>query len=221
MEGPVIAPNQAILQGRILGFDSAELCDDVENVIGDILCDALDELESVLSAEPTVSIDRESVREGVDKAMYQFQKHAVNNCRVFKRYSLQQVFNVTTQVAERICDPMAGAAPTAAASASAIASADEEKALDAELARYREQAHLVRLTSSSCARRAVLLRAEISVLSARVLVRPCAQSVLEMDALRREEGALSRQVTQCTERLEWLSSLPSAGALIPQMHHFD
>ena len=64
MQSPaVIDREQAQLQARVLGVDSAQVCDDVENAIGDILCDAFDELEGVLGAEPTVPLDGEQIRE--------------------------------------------------------------------------------------------------------------------------------------------------------------
>ena len=63
MHSPVIDREQAALQARLLGVDSAGLCDDVENSIGDILCDGLDELEAVLGDEPTVALDGDQIRQ--------------------------------------------------------------------------------------------------------------------------------------------------------------
>ena len=60
---PPVGRDQAALQEQFLGIDTAGLCDDVENIIGDILCDGLDELESVLSAEDTVALDDGEVRQ--------------------------------------------------------------------------------------------------------------------------------------------------------------
>ena len=39
------------------------LCDDVENVVGDVLCDGFDELEAILAAEETVALAPEKIRE--------------------------------------------------------------------------------------------------------------------------------------------------------------
>jgi hypothetical protein len=171
----VIDREQAALQARLLGVESAGLCDDVENSIGDILCDGLDELEAVLGNEPTVALDGDQIRQvgavswppsspslrtpraacppcmplmdapppatqSVDKVMYQFQKHSVDNCRVFKRYSLQHIFNIQPQVAERMSRPPAAqSAPVETSGAS-----EAESALDAELEQLRQQAHAVR-----------------------------------------------------------------------------
>ena len=71
--------------------------------------------------------------------MYKFQKHAVDNCRVFKSYSLQQIFGISPQVAERSRAP-AGLQP----SAPGVHTSEEEQAIDAELAQLRERAHAVR-----------------------------------------------------------------------------
>ena len=71
--------------------------------------------------------------------MYTFQKHAVDNCRVFKSYSLQQIFGISPQVAERSRAP-AGLQP----SAPGVHTSEEEQAIDAELAQLRERAHAVR-----------------------------------------------------------------------------
>ena len=139
------------------------LCDDVENAVGDVLCDGFDELEAILAAEETVALAPEKIREvrvprqpaprapalavaltrarpqGVDRVMYKFQKHAVDNCRVFKSYSLQQIFGISPQVAERSRAP-AGLQP----SAPGVHTSEEEQAIDAELAQLRERAHAVR-----------------------------------------------------------------------------
>ena len=60
---PPVDLDQAALQEKFLGIDTAGLCDDVENIIGDIMCDGLDELESVLSAEETVVLDESCIRQ--------------------------------------------------------------------------------------------------------------------------------------------------------------
>ena len=39
------------------------LCDDVENAVGDVLCDGFDELEAILAAEETVALAPEKIRE--------------------------------------------------------------------------------------------------------------------------------------------------------------
>ena len=45
--------------------DAGGICDDFENAVGDILCDALDELESVLMREDSVLLDTDEIRKGV------------------------------------------------------------------------------------------------------------------------------------------------------------
>eukprot|EP01052_Picozoa_sp_SAG31_P060410 SAG31_NODE_19589_length_597_cov_1.915663_1_plen_82_part_01 len=42
--------------------DAGGICDDIENAVGDILCDALDELERVLLNEDSVLLDAEEIR---------------------------------------------------------------------------------------------------------------------------------------------------------------
>ena len=165
---PPVDLDQAALQEKFLGIDTAGLCDDVENIIGDIMCDGLDELESVLSAEETVVLDESCIRQvrtkqvltaggrragytnrfwrffkwrwqGVDQVMYKFQKNTIANCRVFKRYSMQQVFTVSPELAERMHRSNIAEDPPAAPRAT-----EEEQALDTDLVRCRQQAHSVR-----------------------------------------------------------------------------
>jgi hypothetical protein len=100
-------------------------------------------------APPAPSVDRSrsfsrhaallARAQGVDRVMYKFQKHAVDNCRVFKSYSLQHIFGISPEVAERVRQPEARL-PTAGRGAH---TADEEAAIDAELAQLRERAHAV------------------------------------------------------------------------------
>eukprot|EP01050_Picozoa_sp_SAG11_P014352 SAG11_NODE_1759_length_4305_cov_3.542558_1_plen_90_part_00 len=47
---------------KLIDLNTEAVCDDVENAVGDILCDALDELESVLLAEDSVLLDAEEIR---------------------------------------------------------------------------------------------------------------------------------------------------------------
>lgn len=54
---------QLSLQQRCLRIDTAALCDDVENALGDVLCDGLDEIEEVLLAEDTVMQSPEQIRD--------------------------------------------------------------------------------------------------------------------------------------------------------------
>lgn len=56
---------QLSLQQRALRIDTEAFCDDVENAIGDIVCDGLDELEGFLVEEPMVMDvqDPEQIRE--------------------------------------------------------------------------------------------------------------------------------------------------------------
>jgi|EP01043_Picozoa_sp_COSAG02_P058933 hypothetical protein len=62
MEGSVDR-EQLSLQQRSLRVDTAALCDDVENALGDVLCDGLDEIEEVLLAEDTVMQPPEQIRD--------------------------------------------------------------------------------------------------------------------------------------------------------------
>ena len=191
MESPSasVDRDQMSLQQRTLRVDTAALCDDVENVVGDVLCDGFDELEGILGAEETVPIAPEQIREvrsadtrhhprlpggplatraaprlpprtclwltptarslrtqGVDAVMYKFQKHAVDNCRVFKTYSLQHIFAISPEVAQRVRQPE-DRVPAATPGAHAAA---EEAAIDAELAQLRERANSVGPASSEC-----------------------------------------------------------------------
>ena len=56
MESPSssVDRDQMSLQQRTLRVDTGALCDDVENVVGDVLCDGFDELEGILGAEETM-----------------------------------------------------------------------------------------------------------------------------------------------------------------------
>jgi hypothetical protein len=65
MESPsaAIDRDQMSLQQRCLRVDTAALCDDVENVVGDVLCDGFDELEGILGAEETVTLGPGQIRE--------------------------------------------------------------------------------------------------------------------------------------------------------------
>ena len=65
MESPSssVDRDQMSLQQRTLRVDTGALCDDVENVVGDVLCDGFDELEGILGAEETVPIAPEQIRE--------------------------------------------------------------------------------------------------------------------------------------------------------------
>ena len=250
MESPAVVPrDQLALQQRCLQLDTSvgsqrlsqklvsadmlsampparaqALCDDVENVVGDVLCDGFDELEAILAAEETVALAPEKIREvracrasprprarsrphparpqGVDRVMYKFQKHAVDNCRVFKSYTLQQIFGISPQVAERSRAP-AGLQP----SAPGVHTSQEEEAIDAELAQLRERAHAVRRP----ARIALVVTPRGASHSPGAVL----QSNAALDGLQQEESALSQQLEQSSKRLEWLSSLSSSGARQP------
>lgn len=134
--------------------------------------------------------------------MYKFQKHAVDNCRVFKSYSLQQIFGISPQVAERSRAP-AGLQP----SAPGVHTSQEEEAIDAELAQLRERAHAVR--------RPARIALVVTPRGASHRPRAVLQSNAALDGLQQEESALSQQLEQSSKRLEWLSSLSSSGARQP------
>jgi hypothetical protein len=163
---------QLSLQQRCLRIDTAALCDDVENALGDVLCDGLDEIEEVLLAEDTVMQSPEQIRDvrdamprrrrlcalpalpraasrhhtrpallsqSVDRLTHKLRKHAEDNCKVFKSYSLQHMFRVSPEMAERLRQRETRL-PTAGRGAH---TAEEEAALDAELAQMQERVHAV------------------------------------------------------------------------------
>jgi hypothetical protein len=54
---------QLSLQQRSLGLDTTGLCDDIENALGDMICDGLDEMEEALLAEDTVMEPPKHIRD--------------------------------------------------------------------------------------------------------------------------------------------------------------
>ena len=131
--------------------------------------------------------------------MYKFQKHAVDNCRVLKKYSLQHIFNVAPQVAERLHRT------TDNDVSSSSNAAQEEAALDAELVEWRERAQKVR---------ALQTRLRVRNAATESLMLPSSQqATAKSAALQQEESILSQQLAQCSSQLELLSSLAESGTL--------
>lgn len=133
--------------------------------------------------------------------MYKFQKHAVDNCRVFKTYSLQHIFAISPELAQRVRQPE-DRAPAATPGAHAAA---EEAAIDAELAQLRERAHSV---GPACV--TVGSYSPVSLIAPSLPV-IFSQANATLGVLQQEESALSQQLEQSAKRLEWLSSLSSNG----------
>eukprot|EP01052_Picozoa_sp_SAG31_P038644 SAG31_NODE_5204_length_2678_cov_1.637069_4_plen_146_part_00 len=118
------------------------MCDDIESGIGDILCDALDELESVLLNEDSVLLDAEEIRPCVDKVMYLYQQRTVDQCCTFKKYATEELFAVRPAILQKIDAKREAAARARCPGSSAVFA--EEAALDEELASLRELAAQVR-----------------------------------------------------------------------------
>lgn len=75
----------------------------------------------------------------MDRLTHKYTKHAEDNCKVFKSYSLQHMFMISPEMAERVRQPEARL-PTAR---HGVHTADEEAAMDVELAQLQERVHAV------------------------------------------------------------------------------
>lgn len=78
--------------------------------------------------------------QSVDRLTRELRKHAEDNCKVFKSYSLHHMFRVSPEMAERLRQRETGLPATG----HGAHTAEEEAAVDAELAELQERAHAVR-----------------------------------------------------------------------------
>jgi hypothetical protein len=122
--------SESALHQQFFGVDTEGVCDDIENAVGDILCDALDELENVLTTEDSVLLDTEQIRACIDQVMFKYQGDTVEHCEVFKTYACEQLFTISAEVGW-LLEVEAAAANVPSTGAESFG--DEERALDAEL----------------------------------------------------------------------------------------
>jgi len=122
--------------GILSGIEPERLCDDIENVLSEYLCDGLDELERVLGGDDAVFLDSDAISKMVDRAMYAFQQPVREHMAHMRQYAMKHVFEVSG-LAMRVYEHDAEAAAQLQSEHHGAPISAEEAQLDEELRAIR------------------------------------------------------------------------------------